>query len=372
MDDNYYVMKVEQQQKMDPRWEKILEKRRLRLAILDSGATSGAAVEEDKYVLIDTGQKSNKTFMFPNNAKQKATKKMHLQHKIRQEAKEMNIIPGLHAPLISVPKLADTGYITVFEKNIANVYNKSTTTVTASKRPVLQAPRCQTSGLWTMGIDPSKRTGETEADATPESINALFDLPSTKQTALWYHAAAEWPEKETFLAAIRKGNYAMWPGLTVKMMSRHYPESIETKKGHMKVARQGIGSTKPKAITTDDGTRIKIEGEAITPAETPHTKENNVHFQEMEMSETIHSNNTGPFPHTLQWGNKIVMVAVHLDANYIFAEPMRNKTDGKRIEVYQKIIKRMRRSKLGLKNKRTRQRNIEGVQRENREKQYDT
>ena len=114
---------------------------------------------------------------------------------------------------------------------------------------------------------------------TPESINALSDLPSTKQTALlWYHAAAGWPEKDTFIDAIRKGNYATWPGLTAKMMSRHYPESIETKKGHMKGARQGIQSTKttPKANIADDGTIIKIEGEANTPPETPHTKENNV------------------------------------------------------------------------------------------------
>ena len=73
-DDDYYVMNVEQQQKIDPRWEKILEKRRQRLAILDSGATSGAAGEEDGYGLIDTGQPSNKTFMFPNIMKQKATK----------------------------------------------------------------------------------------------------------------------------------------------------------------------------------------------------------------------------------------------------------------------------------------------------------
>ena len=53
-----------------------------------------------------------------------------------------------------------------------------------------------------------------------------------------------------------------------------------------------------------------------------------MYFREMEMSETIHSDDTGPFPHTSQWVNNIVMVAVHLDANYIFAKPMRNKTDG--------------------------------------------
>ena len=89
-----------------------------------------------------------------------------------------------------------------------------------------------------------------------------------------------WLEKEMFLGAICKGNYAMWPGLTVKMMSRHYPELIETKKGHMKGARQGIQSTKanPKANIADNGTRIKIEGEANAPPETPHTKENNVYF----------------------------------------------------------------------------------------------
>ena len=68
----------------------------------------------------------------------------------------------------------------------------------------------------------------------------------------------------------------------------------------------------------------------------------------MEMLETIHSDDTGPFPYTSQWGNKIVMIAVHLDADYIFAEPMRNKMDGERLHAYQKIINRMRRAKLGL------------------------
>ena len=61
-DDDYYVMNVEQKQKIDPRWEKILEKQRQRLTILGSGATSGAAGEEDKYGLTNTEQPSNKTF----------------------------------------------------------------------------------------------------------------------------------------------------------------------------------------------------------------------------------------------------------------------------------------------------------------------
>jgi hypothetical protein len=118
----------------------------------------------------------------------------------------MNIIPGLHAPLVSVPKLADAGYITVFEKSIANLHDTATTTVIVPKKPVLQAPPCHMSGIWKMGLEPIENTGATASKSTTESINALFDLPSTKQTALWYHAAVGWPEKVTFLDAIFKGN----------------------------------------------------------------------------------------------------------------------------------------------------------------------
>jgi len=42
------------------------------------------------------------------------------------------------------------------------------------------------------------------------------------------------------------------------------------------------------------------------------------------------------------------MVAIHLDANYIFAEPMKNRTEGEMIRVYQKI-NRMKAAGLGIK-----------------------
>ncbi len=118
----------------------------------------------------------------------------------------------------------------------------------------------------------------------------------------------------------------------------------------MKGARQGIRSTKlkPRANVADDGTKIKIEGEADPPSATPHTKENDVYFITLDMAEEIHSNNTGPFPYILQWGKKIVTIAVHVNANYIFAETIRNKSEGKQIRSYQKLIDRMRRAKLGL------------------------
>ncbi len=96
--------------------QKLQNRKSRRFAFLDSGATSGAAPEEDPPDLDNTGQPSQKTFMFPDGRTGKATKKMLLKHNLRLAAWEMNIVPGLHSALVSIPKLADAGYITVFKK----------------------------------------------------------------------------------------------------------------------------------------------------------------------------------------------------------------------------------------------------------------
>jgi hypothetical protein len=57
----------------------------------------------------------------------------------------------------------------------------------------------------------------------------------------------------------------------------------------------------------------------------------------------------GAFPHTSQCSNRYIMVAIHLGANYIFAKPMKNRTEGEKTRVYQKIINRMKAAGLGLK-----------------------
>ena len=64
----------------------------------------------------ETGLPSTKVFMLPDKAKIKAATKMQLKHNLHGEAGEMNIIPNMHSTLISVPKMADQDYITVFDK----------------------------------------------------------------------------------------------------------------------------------------------------------------------------------------------------------------------------------------------------------------
>ncbi len=97
--------------------------------------------------------------------------------------------------------------------------------------------------------------------------------------------------------------------------------------------------------------RIKIKGDSSPFCPLPLTKLNDIFVQVEDLNKEIHTNQTGAFPHTSQRGNCYIMVAVHLDTNYIFAEPMKNRTEGEMIRVYQKIINRMKAAGLGLKSK---------------------
>jgi hypothetical protein len=266
-------------------WARKLHNRKLRwLAFLDSGATSGAAPEEDELDLVNTGQPSRKTLMFPDGRTGKVTNKMLLKHNLRVAAREMNIVPGLHSALVSIPKLADAGYTTVFNKNGAAIY---------------------------------------------DTINVIF---------VWYHATAGFPTKATFIDTVRNGNYSTWPKLTVTLINRYFPDSDETIKGHLKGQHQGIRLTKQVAlekIIENEELRIKIEGEGSPFHQTPISKTHEAFFRVEELTDSIHTDQTGAFPVTSQRGNRYIMVAIHLDANYIFVKPMRNRTKEEMIRAYE-------------------------------------
>ncbi len=332
--------------------QKLHNRKSRRFAFLDSGATSGAAPEEDALDLDDTGQPSQKTFMFPDRRTGKVTKKMLLKHNLRLAAQEMNIVLGLHLALVSIPKLADAGYTTVFNKNDAAIYADKTTTFMATNPPVLESECCKHTGIWKLNLDPETTISNQEVPtAPPETLNIIFDLLSACETFLWYHTSAGFPTKETFVDLICKGNYATWPKLTITLINRYFPDSDETIKGHLKGQRQGIRSTKQIAlekIIKNEQVRIKIEGENSPFHHIPITKTHKAFFCIKDLSDSIHTDQTGAFPFTPQHGNRYIMVAIHLDANYIFVEPMCSRSKEEMIRAYKKIIKRMKAAGLGL------------------------
>ncbi len=132
------------QNKISAKWKRKIWNRS---GILNTGCTLGAGAKHDADCFHDTSLPSEKVVMFPDKTRIIATNKMQLKHNLRPKASKMNIVPNLHSMLISVPKMADTDYIAVFDKKEARIYNAMTTIVLATKDPILVAPRCQDTGL---------------------------------------------------------------------------------------------------------------------------------------------------------------------------------------------------------------------------------
>jgi len=145
-----------------------------------------------------------------------------------------------------------------------------TTNVTTTQPPVLTAPRCEDTGLWKIQLEPNTQSDTTD-DKTPttppDALNAVFDLPSSRHTLLWQHAALGFPPKETLIAAVQAGNLSTWPGLTITTVRHLFPDSTETAKGHLKGQQQGICSTRQKALEKLVETQIKQEKDESPPTD---------------------------------------------------------------------------------------------------------
>jgi hypothetical protein len=85
-----------------------------------------------------------------------------------------------------------------------------------------------------------------------EYVHNMYKLSSIKQTVQYLHAAAGHPTEDTWLKAIRKGNYNSWPLVDMKKVRKYFPESEETQFGHMRGQRQGVQSTRTTHPTVAD------------------------------------------------------------------------------------------------------------------------
>ena len=138
-------------------------------------------------------------------------------------------------------------------KNLVIIYD-------SDNQPFLKGWR-ETSGasLWRISLRPDlipdlakflPSNEDTKADsqeeqATLEAFSA-YDLPSVEALIIFFHAAAGYPVRDTWLKAIKAGNYDSSPGLTYINATNYFPSADETIKCHMVQTCQGIQSTKPK------------------------------------------------------------------------------------------------------------------------------
>ncbi len=230
---------------------------------------------------------------------------------------------------MSVFTLANNGYTTVFlpGQQGVDVFRTNDVVISSTAPPALQGWQ-DGRGLWMVPIvdDP---TISPSIDVA-ETAMSVYELPSTKEVVRFLHAALGHPPRATLLTSAQHGNIVTFPGMTPENISRHFPESDETQKGHMKQTKQGVRSTK-----------VVDEDAMLGNQPKPGVKHKDVYLKVFDATKkSMFSNQTGKFPITSARRNKYIMVAVELDGNNIDGEPIQSRKAKSLTEAYQAIFQR--------------------------------
>jgi hypothetical protein len=201
---------------------------------------------------------SKKKFVLSGGEIVNATEIAEYPFKVRAPAQELHITPGVTKnSLLSTSKFIDANYITIFDKEAVNIYDANNTTITITRGAILREFKCPMTGMWRIPLVDLVRNNNTDIvivncppseflPACPpptKAIHNVYELKTQPELVQYYHAAAGFPTKPTWLKAIKNMQFASWLGLPADAVKRHYLDSKETPKGHGRKAPSGLHST---------------------------------------------------------------------------------------------------------------------------------
>jgi hypothetical protein len=230
-----------------------------------------------------------------------------------------------------------------------SIYDAQNATLKVSRAAILRGWLDKKENLWRIPLVPIILNNNTETvlvnkppteflpNRLPpiEAIHNIYELKTQPELVQYLHALAGFPTKPTWIEAIKNNHYASWPSLTVKAVTKHFPESKETMKGHRQKGKSGLRSTK----TTEP--IIKIEPGIIDQTHLQaSTKMHHIFINVFDIKDkavrTIYTNQPGRFPKKSSKGNQYVM-----DSSAILVEATKNPTAGKMICAYQGLINQL-------------------------------
>ena len=124
---------------------------------------------------------------------------MKLAHKLRAQAVDVDIVPGVNSTLLSGVNFSDVDYVTILDKGVINIYYVKTTKIIISYKVVLSG-YCTEEGLWRIPMKKNVQNFNTDTfmiqyPLSNKAISNLFELPSTDKTISYYHVATGFPTK---------------------------------------------------------------------------------------------------------------------------------------------------------------------------------
>ena len=155
----------------------------------------------------------------------------------------------------------------------------------------------------------------------------------TAELIQFMHAACGHPVPSTWIQAIQSGNFATWPGLTADAVRKHLPKSTATVKGHLNQQRKNVRSTQRPVSEPNPKPKSEIP---ILDSDL-NVKTHQVFAAAIEITGQISTDLTGRFPVTSSRGNKYLLVLYDYDSNSILTEAMKNRSDTKHLQAYNKL-----------------------------------
>jgi hypothetical protein len=110
-----------------------------------------------------------------------------------------------------------------------------------------------------VNTDTEQLSNEQSQAIAEEVASNVYDLPSTERVIRYLHAAAGFPTKSTWLKAIKSGFFATWPMINLKNVTKHFPESEEMQKGHMRQIRSGTCKTNRRVRFVMEGSEQELQ-----------------------------------------------------------------------------------------------------------------
>ena len=166
---------------------------------------------------------------------------------------QSHILPGLKKYLLlSIRQLCDHGCNVKFTKTKCNIYYKNSI--------ILSGPRDPTTELWIIDLPVTNNNIRTPLQAATNEgesrtpiynnntiqmhCNNAYTINTKKELIRFLHAACFSPTKATWIKAINNNQFATWPGINAADVTKYLPPSMATTKGHMKMHRKNVRSTR--------------------------------------------------------------------------------------------------------------------------------
>jgi hypothetical protein len=128
-------------------------------------------MSEELHLPVDRA--SNKTVFLPDNSQLRTSTRTKLPFKqLSEAARETDNLPGLKRSLLSVNRMAEEGYTTIFHpgEEGVTIHKDGTVAISTSKPPILQGCKNYAEKLWTLSVSKDKENER-------EDVQNVYSLP---------------------------------------------------------------------------------------------------------------------------------------------------------------------------------------------------